>query len=105
MLLAGVAGETLLAKHTLHRLLQHGREAACWPLDPADDEAGAIGMRHAEALVHNMCQVEQMESPRAEDDPHRTIGKRPWMIAVGLQQQRPVNGRSQAPSEGRKHAT
>ena len=104
MLLAGVARETLLAKQTLHRLLQHGREAAWWSLDPADDEAGAIGLRHAEALVHNMCQVEQMESPRAEDDPDRAIGKRPSMIAVGLQQERHGTGRSQAPVEGREHA-
>jgi hypothetical protein len=88
MLLAGVARETLVAKQTLHRLLQHGREAVWWSLYPADDEAGAIGLRHAEALVHNMCQVEQMESPRAEDDPDCAIGKRPWMIAVGLQQAR-----------------
>ena len=104
MLLAGVAGETLLAKQTLHRLLQHGREAAWWSLDPADEEAGAIVLRHAEALAHNMCQVEQMESPRAEDDPDGAIGKRPWMISVGLQQERHVVGKSQTPLESREHA-
>ena len=77
MRLASVARKTLLTKQTLHHLLQQGRQGACWALDAADDEAGAIVPRHAASLVHNMCQVEQMEGPRAEDDPHRTIGKRP----------------------------
>jgi hypothetical protein len=88
MRLAGAARETLLTKQTLHRLLQHGREAACWALDAADDEAGAVAPCYTAALVYNMRQLEQMESPRAEDDPHRTIGKRPWLIAVALQQKR-----------------
>jgi hypothetical protein len=98
-----VAGEPLLTKQTLHRLLHEDREAICWPLNPADDKTGPISPRHATALVYNMCQVEQMESSRAEDDPHHTIGKRPWLIAVGVQQQRHGTGRKQASVEGREH--
>jgi hypothetical protein len=41
-----------------------------------------------------MRQVEPMQRPRAKDAPHRAIGKRPALIADGLQQERPVGSTS-----------
>jgi hypothetical protein len=63
VLLAAMARETVLAQQLLHLVLHNRGETAGRSLYPTDDQAGAIGPRHAAALVHHMGRVEPMERP------------------------------------------